>query len=156
VPIPTQLPLDASHDRELFNDLALGNGRLWVIGDAADRRLWQVDPDSRRIVKTIKLPFAPARVVVGAGSVWITEQLDDAVARIDPTTGEVIRSIPIGRGAGGIAFGAGSVWATSFIDDTVSRIDPRSNRVVATIGVAGSPTDIAFASGLLWVGVDAS
>src|SRR5262249_51336429 len=156
VPISTRLPLDASHDRQAFNDLALGNGSLWVLGDAADRRLWEVDPRQGRIVKTIALPFAPARIVVGAGSVWVTEQLDDAVARIDPTSGKVIRSIRIGRGAGGIAFGAGSVWAASSLDDTVSQIDPRSNRVVATIGVAGSPTDIGFASGLVWVGVDAS
>jgi YVTN family beta-propeller protein len=156
VPIPTRFPLDASHDREVLNDLALGNGRLWVIGDAADRRLWEINPRLHRIVKTITLPFAPARVAAGAGSVWVTEQLDDAVARIDPMTGKVVRSIPIGRGAGAIAVGAGSVWAASFIDDTVSRIDPRSNRVVATIRVAGSPTDIAFANGLVWVGVDAS
>jgi YVTN family beta-propeller protein len=153
--IPTRVPLDAAHDRQQLNDLVLSEGSLWVIGDAQDRRLWRLDPRSRRIVATIELPFAPAHLAAGAGSVWVTDQLGDAVARIDPATKRIVATIPVGRGAGGIAFGAGSVWATSFIDDTVSRIDPATNAVVATVKVGGSPRDVAVAAGSVWAAADA-
>jgi YVTN family beta-propeller protein len=156
VPIPYRLPLDTAHERSALSDVALFDSSLWVLGDAADRRLWRIDPRTKRILDTIELPFLPLGLAVGAGSVWVTDQLGDAVVRIGPTTGRIVARIPVGRGAGGIAFGVGSVWATSFLDRTVSRIDPATNRVVATITVPGSPRNAAIGDGAVWIAGDAS
>jgi streptogramin lyase len=154
-PLPTTR--DAAHDRESLNDMALGLGALWVIGDALDPRLWRLDPRTGRILRTTRLPgtFAPYRVATGAGAVWVTDQLNDRVARVDPASGRVVAQIPVGRGAGGVSVGAGAVWVTGSLDGTVSRIDPRSNLVVASIRVTGHPKDVSVGGGSVWAVGDA-
>ena len=156
VHVPFRSPRDAAHDLETLNDVAVGQGSVWVLGDAADRRLWQIDPRSGEILGTMELPFAPLHLAFGAGALWVTDQLDDAVVRIDPATRRVAARIAIGKGASGVAVGAGSVWATSFLDGTISRIDPRTNRVVVTIPVGGSPRDVAVGAGSVWTAGDAT
>ena len=156
VHFPYASPRDAAHDLETLNDTAVSGRTVWVLGDAADRRLWRVDARSGRIVATFHLPFPPMHLAIGAGAVWVTDQLDDAVARIDPATGRIMARIAIGRGASGVAVGAGSVWATSFLDGTVSRIDPKTNRVAATIRVKGSPRDVTVGAGSVWTAGDAT
>ncbi|MDQ3879508.1 MAG: protein kinase [Chloroflexota bacterium] len=146
---------DAAHDLETLNDMAVGHGSVWVVGDALDRRLWRIDPRSRQVVGTTVLPFAPAQIATGAGAVWITDQLDDRLARLDPASGAVVALIPVGRGASGVAVGAGSVWVTGSLDGTVSRVDPRTNRVVATIRVGGTPVDVAVSGWSVWAAGDA-
>jgi YVTN family beta-propeller protein len=101
------------------------------------------------------LPFAPSHVATGAGAVWITDQLDDRVARVDAATGKIVAFIRVGRGASGVTVGAGSVWVANSLDGTVSRIDPRANRVVATVAVTGSPRDVAVGAGAVWTTGDA-
>jgi YVTN family beta-propeller protein len=151
VPIPGRRPLDAADERSQLSRLALGAGSLWVLGDAADRRIWRIDPRSGRIVRVIELRFTPADLAVGAGSVWVSDQIGDTVTRIDAASGRVAAVTRVARGAAGIAFGGGSVWVTSFLDGVVSRIDPRTSRVVATIPVGGSPRDVTVAAGSVWV-----
>lgn len=151
IPIPFWSPHDTTHDRGELSQMALGEGAVWILGDATDPRVWRIDPASRRITATFVLPFTPAHLAVGQGGVWITDQLDDAVVRLDPRSGRVVARIPVGRGASGVAVGGGSVWATSYIAQTVSRIDPESNRVVARFSVPERPRDDAFGAGALWV-----
>ena len=57
--------------------MAMGEGAVWVIGDANDRTLWRIDPRLHRIVSTIRLGFPPAKLAVGEGAVWVTDGLDD-------------------------------------------------------------------------------
>jgi YVTN family beta-propeller protein len=155
VQIPRWSPQDAAHDRAGLEDMAQGEGALWVIGDPADRRLWRIDMRRSRVVRTVRLGFVPSHVAAGLGAVWVTDQLDDAVVRLDPASGRVIARIPVGRGASGVAVGFGSIWATSRIDGTVSRIDAGTNRVVATVEVGGSPGDISAGGGSVWTAGDA-
>ena len=153
VVLPFQGPLTAANYREELIDLAVGEGGVWVLGDAADRRLWLIDPGRGRIAATIQLPFIPAAVAVGEGAVWVTAELDDVVARIDPANGHIVRAIPVGRGAAGVAAGGGSVWVANSLDGTVSRINPRTNAVSATIHVGGRPLAVAVGALAVWVGV---
>ena len=75
IPFPAQL--SAANDREGLGGMAIGEGAVWVIGDASDPRLWRIDPRRHRIVATIRLGFPPAKVAVGEGGVWVTDQLHD-------------------------------------------------------------------------------
>jgi len=154
VPIPYRRPLDTGHDRQELDDVGFADGSMWVLGDAADRRLWRVDPRTRRISRTIDLSFVPGRLATGAGSLWITDELNDKVIRLDPSSGRAVAVIPVGAGVSGIAFGAGSIWVASALDDSVSRIDPRTNRVVATIPVAEGPRAVAVGGGFVWAAGD--
>ena len=155
VVIPFPRALSAGNYREALADMAVGEGAVWVTGDAADRRLWRIDPAQHRIAATIPLAFPPGGIAAGGGAVWVSDQLGDRVIMIDPATNRVGRSIPVGRGAAGVTFGSGSVWVAGAIAHTVTRIDPATARVVATIPVAASPQAVATGEGALWVVGDA-
>jgi virginiamycin B lyase len=155
VTIPYPAHLSAANAREGLGGMAMGEGGVWVIGDANDPRLWRIDPRRHRVVSTIRLGFPPAEVAAGEGAVWVTDQLDDRLVEVDPATNRIVRSIPVGRGAGGVAVGAGSVWVTGAIDHTVTRVDPSTGRIVATIPVAASPEAVAVGDGGVWVVGDA-
>jgi len=96
VVIPFAEPASAANQRESLAGMAQGEGAVWVIGDAADRRLWRIDPLRHRITATIALGFPPGGVAVGNGGVWVTDELGDRVVRIDPATGRAAAEIPVG------------------------------------------------------------
>jgi streptogramin lyase/predicted Ser/Thr protein kinase len=153
IPYPTHL--SAANIREGLGGMAMGEGAVWVIGDAGEPTLWRIDPERHRIVSTIHLGFPPAKVAVGEGGVWVTDQLDDRLVEVDPSMNRVVKSIPVGRGAGGVAVGAGSVWVAGAIDHTVTRVDPSTGRVVGVVSVAASPQAVAVGEGAVWVVGDA-
>jgi YVTN family beta-propeller protein len=143
-------PRDERAD-SFFSGIAVGGGSVWVVGDPLDRTLWRIDSTTGKLAATIRLPFAPTDVAVGAGAVWVTSQLDDTLSRIDPSTSAITATIPVGRGAGGLAVGAGSVWVAETIDRAVSRVDPRTVRLVDTIPVGSRPDDLAAGRSGVWV-----
>jgi YVTN family beta-propeller protein len=155
VRIPLAEPVSAGNFREALAGMAQGEGAIWVVGDAADQRLWRIDPQRRRIAATIQLGFPPGAVAAGDGAVWVTDQLGDRLVRIDPATNRVAAVVPVGRGARGVAVGAGSVWVADAIDHALTRIDPRTNHVVETIHVAASPQAVAAGDGSVWAVGDA-
>ncbi len=155
VVIPFAKPLTAANNRQALGGTAEGEGAVWVTGDASDRRLWRIDPARHRITATIGLGFPPGSVAAGAGGIWVTDQLGDAVVRFDPATTRLVKRISVGRGASGVSVGSGSVWVADAIDHTVTRIDPETNRIVATVRVAASPVAVAVGEGSVWVAGDA-
>jgi DNA-binding beta-propeller fold protein YncE len=155
VVIPFASPLSAANYREALPGMAEGEGAVWVIGDAADRRLWRIDPQRRRITATIALGFPPGGVAAGDGAVWVTDELGDRVVRIDPATNRVVSAIAVGRGALGVAVGGGSVWVANTIGHSLTRIDPAANRVTATIRVPAGPRAVAVGEGSVWAVGDA-
>jgi YVTN family beta-propeller protein len=146
IPPPTTERADA-----YFSSLAVSNDAIWVLGDVNDPTLSRIDRATRRVTTRIRLPFAPKKLAVGLGSVWVTSQIDDTVARIDTATARITGTVHVGRGASGLATGAGSVWVANEVDNTVSRIDPETLRILDTIDVGGSPDHIAVGDGAVWV-----
>ena len=124
VPIPYRSPATVENTRFQIRELAIGAGSLWVLGDALDRRMWQLDARTGDFQRTIELGFPPTSAAVVGGAVWITDGLNDRVVPVDVDTGRALAAVPVGRGASGIAAGAGSVWVANTLDGTVSRIDP--------------------------------
>jgi streptogramin lyase/predicted Ser/Thr protein kinase len=155
VRIPFPSHLSAANDREGLTAMAMGEGAVWVIGDAGDPTLWRIDPRRHRIVSTTHLGFPPAGVAAGGGSVWVTDQLDDRLVEVDPAANRIVRSIPVGRGAGGVTVGEGSIWVVGAIDHTVTRVDPANGRVISIVRVAASPHAVAAGDGSVWVVGDA-
>jgi YVTN family beta-propeller protein len=153
VVIPFAEPTSAGTWRNCLCDMAAGAGSIWVVGDAADPRLWRIAP-SERIEATVPLPVAPRSVAVTAGSAWVSAPLDDVVVRVDTATNRVVGRVAVGRGPAGVAAGGGAVWVASQLDGTVSRIDPATGRVTDRITVGGRPSELFFAGGSLWVTVD--
>jgi streptogramin lyase len=149
--IPLPAPLTAEHYRNALFGMAVGEGALWVIGDALDPRLFKVALRSSRLLRTFALPIVPQRIAVGAGAIWITDALHDVLLEIDPASGRVLRRIATGRGADGVAVGAGSVWVVAGIAGEVERIDPASGRIVERIDVGPGLREIAVGTDGVWV-----
>ncbi len=152
--VPFQMPRSAETDRWSMRDMAVGEGALWIVGDAADRRVFKVDRLSGKILGITRLPFAPRSIAAGEGGIWVSGPIDDVVGRIDPATGRLTATIDVPRGASGVAAGLGSVWVASALDGSVSQIDPRTRKVVKTIDVQGSPRELAVGAGGVWVTAD--
>jgi YVTN family beta-propeller protein len=149
--VPYADPLRDTNLRMQIRELAIGDGSVWVLGDAVDRRLWRLDMITGQIQATIDLPFPPRSVAVGNGQVWITDPLDDAVVPITAADNRLLAPVPVGRGAAGVAVGAGAVWVANAIDGTVSRIDPGTRRVLSTVDVGGIPHELSIDDSGVWV-----
>jgi streptogramin lyase len=134
-----------------FDGLAVGEGSVWVVGDAFGRTVWRIDPVSARLAARIPLPFIPAGIAAGERAVWITSLLDDTVSRLDPVTDRISGTVHVGRGGYAVTVGEGAVWVANSLDRTVSRIDPGTGRVVAVIPVKRPPKSIAAGAGGVWV-----
>jgi serine/threonine-protein kinase len=90
--------------------VAAGAGAVWVTDQQHDS-VWQIDPRTNRVTRTIRVGNNPAGVAVGAGSVWVASG-DGTVSRIDPSSGRVVATITVGGTPEGVAVGAGAVWVT--------------------------------------------
>ncbi len=154
-PIPFSEPLTAENFRQTLFGLAIGEGAVWAIGDALDRRLFKIAPRSSRLLATFPLPITPQRIAAGAGAVWITDAIHDALIAVDPASGRVVHRIATCRGTDGVAVGAGSVWVVCAIDGQVMRIDPASGRIVKRIAVGPGLREVAAGPSGVWVTRDA-
>jgi serine/threonine-protein kinase len=151
--IPMPVPESATSTRWCLCDMTVGEGSLWVVGDAGDPRVWRIGA-SGEIEATIVLPVAPRSIAVTGGSAWVSAPLDDVVVQIDAETNRVVRQIQVGRGAAGVVAGGNAVWIANQLDGTISRIDPATARVTNEVTVGGRPTELAFGDGTVWATVD--
>jgi tRNA A-37 threonylcarbamoyl transferase component Bud32/streptogramin lyase len=148
-------PPTAENVRMTLFGLAIGEGAVWAIGDALDRRLFKIEPRSSRVLGAFRLPITPQRIAAGAGSVWITDAIHDVLIQVDPASGRVVRRIATCRGTDGVAVGAGAVWVACAIDGQVLRIDPASGRIVKRIGAGKGLREVVAGPSGVWVTRDA-
>ena len=74
------------------------HGAVWV--RSAYGAIARVDTRTRE-VQNIPVGNSPSAVATGAGGVWVTDDVDNTVARIDPASANAVtRSTPVGRGRG--------------------------------------------------------
>jgi YVTN family beta-propeller protein len=117
----------------------------------AANSLAAVDPETNRVVGSVRVGIGPASVAADEAALWVTNTGDHTVSRIDARTNTVRQTVDVGGGPSAVAVGAGAVWVANALAGTVSRIDPRTNRPVDTIPVGNTPNAIAFYDGAVWV-----
>ena len=89
------------------------------------RGRWRAStPRTHAVVETLPVGSSPSGIAVGAGAVWVTDNLGQSVSRVDPAVDRVVQTIPVGNGPEGVAVGEGAVWVANSSDGTLSRIDP--------------------------------
>jgi DNA-binding beta-propeller fold protein YncE len=153
--LPYADPANAENTRAQFREMAVGDGSLWVLGDARDRRMWRLDARTGKVLATIPLAFPPRSVAVAAGAAWITDGLDDTIVPVDTRTNRPGTPLRVGRGAAGIAADGDSLWIADALDGALTRVDARRRRVVATVRVGGEPREVTVGEGLVWTAGDA-
>ena len=102
--------------------VAVGYGKVWALtcghcnqGPGNDtQKLLEFDPNKRKVVKRIPLGSRnPNALAVGAGSIWLVNQVHASVMQLDPKTYK-IRSIPVGNPKSaaicGIAASPSALW----------------------------------------------
>lgn len=83
--------------------VAVGYGKVWVLncgtcnGPVNNQKLFEFDPNKRRVVKRIPLSGRnPNALAVGAGSVWVVDQVHASLIQLNPKTLRA-RTIPVGN-----------------------------------------------------------
>jgi streptogramin lyase len=115
--------------------VAVGDRKVWVLMCGTcntgpdNRELFEFDPDKRQVLRQIPLgDRRPNSLAVGAGFVWLTNQVDASVTQLDPKTGRIVRTIPVGEprtaATCGIAASRGAVWVTIGDRHCVSSVGP--------------------------------
>ncbi len=153
VVVPPLVPISTGTTRWCICDIVAGEGDVWAVGDAADRRLWRV-ATTGRIVETVDLPVVPRNLATTPGSVWVSAPLDDVLVKVDTKTNRVVGEFPVGRSPAGVVADTDALWVASQLDGTVSRIDPATGTVVDEIAVGGRPAELAVTDDAVWVTVD--
>lgn len=111
--------------------------------------LARLDPRTGRVANQLDPNAGPARIALGAGTVWVTDTEAGNVTRVDATG--LVKSLAVGHGPSGIAVGEGGVWVANTLDDAIVRIDPGTGAVTATIPVGHSPVGVSLGAGSVWV-----
>jgi len=130
--------------------VAVGRGWVWVVFGKAT--LFRVDPSDLSPSGSALTDFGAADVVVGHGSVWVSNSGDASVQRFDPTTFEEgpLDELTVGRAPRGIAVTSDAVWVAVSGEDVVARIDPGA-RSFLQIPVGDGPEDVVVGGGAVWV-----
>ena len=152
-PIPFLTPPATANTRWCICDIAAGEGDVWAVGDAADRRLWRIGRTGG-IEATVALPVVPRSIATAPGAVWVSAPLDDVLVKVDTGSNRVVQRLPVGRGPAGIVTDGDSLWVALELDGKVVRLDPATGAVQQEIVVGGRPTELTVADGAVWVAVD--
>ena len=127
--------------------IALGEGAVWT---ASQNWVYQIDPVENRVVREIPVTGSTG-IGVGAGAIWVIDDLSSELTRIDPRTGEVTGAAHVAGSLDEVAAGGGSVWVLDKDAGTVSVVDPARLEVQDTIRVGSDETDMAFGGGAVWL-----
>ena len=125
-------------------------GPLAVATSAWVGAVSEVDRDTLRLRRRVRLAGRAEDIAVGAGAVWIADGLLRRVQRVDPHSGRVTHSTDVGGLPTGVAVGEGAVWVSLRAGELV-RLDRRSGAVSGRVTVGGSPRAVAAGEGLVWV-----
>ena len=136
-----------------FRGVAVGEGAVWI-PDSGARRVFKVDPATRKVVSSFDAAMFgfQGSIGVGDGSVWIvTVGKPPVLTRFSAATGAEEASIPLPAAGFGVVAAHGSVWLTSPNKNVVYRVDAKTNALVATIPVGKQPRFIASGEDSIWV-----
>ena len=127
--------------------VAIGENAIWV-GDNQTPQLLKIDPDTRRVVATVKLEGKPSQVAYGHGTVWVILHDKNEVVGIDPNTHQVVATLSSTAFIHGLAVDPNRVWHTHPYG--LNYYEPVSLDS-GGFSVANPPAQIEFYAGSLWV-----
>lgn len=151
-----------------LSDVASLGGRIWVSSGNPGRRagvLYQIDPATNRVTRTLSVPGQPTAMTAGGGDLWVDISGNGGLELrpFDPRTATFGRPVvatmeQLGRPA----YGLGSVWVTSAEPwGRLWKIDPTTLRASVLLQTpsapgqplygAGGPDGVTTAAGSVWL-----
>ncbi len=133
------------------------DGRSLWAADGPKRTVYRVDPESGRILKSVRGVEANA-IAVADGSAWVAELRRDEVVHID-ASGRVVARIRVPGDPIRIAADAAAIWvairhpqeAVWHARSAVLRIDAKTKRRVAVVSVPPTVRRVTTGAGYVWV-----
>jgi YVTN family beta-propeller protein len=128
-------------------DVAIGENAIWV-SQTADQQLLKIDPETNKVVATVKLDGKPTNIAYGHGTVWTILFEKNEVVGIDPNTNQVVRTTSGDGSIHGLAVGPSRVYYTS--PRKINYFYP-SAAGFSSFPVSNHPWEMVFFAGSLWV-----
>jgi streptogramin lyase len=139
--------------------VTVGDHQVWFAGTTGAGHTgalaaFQVDPVSNQVIGTIRLPdsipFAPPRIAVGGGSVFVTIQGllfqgEPGHSNLHPL------DVPQGGSADVVTAFGQEVWVTDLLSGVIRQVDPNLGRIKRTITPPFAADAIAVGPAGLWV-----
>jgi YVTN family beta-propeller protein len=137
--------------------VAVGAGSVWVASGAG--RLWQFDPASMKLQRSISVERPVTDLLFQGDTLWAaTQGTPGAVVELDPSSVKILATIPAGGGADDgaphVATDRTNLWVTDGANRSVSRIVTVSQQVNPPIFLGPVPTGVAAGLGSVWVTID--
>ncbi len=131
-------------------DVAATHAVAWVanVAEFGDRRVWQLDAGSGRVLRRVDLGESTWEVLIYEGRAFFKGD-SGTIYVLDATSGRLERSIDVADCPNGIVGAAGSLWVADCTGD-VLRFDPSTGELVARIHLGGRPTGLAYLQGSIW------
>jgi YVTN family beta-propeller protein len=127
-------------------DVAIGEDAVWV-SQTQDQQLLRIDPETRKVVATVKLDGQPTAIIYGHGLVWAVLQDRKELVGIDPASGQVVFTQPYEYVVHDMAMDESRLWYTSPF--AIQYIEPETG-AGGGIGAETSPVGIEVYAGSLW------
>ena len=129
-------------------------GSVWLVDP--NGRLLQLDPRTHQVLGALDVPPRTS-LGVGAGTLWVGDQVKEIAIRIDPKSGDVVARIPLRTPAGdqfvagGVTFGDRYAWVAGV--EGLLRIDLQRNVAdrLVTPDTGGLARSALLHDGSLWV-----
>lgn len=126
-------------------------GKVWVAAFQNDK-LFQIDPETRKVIKTTKVGNRPFGLTDGFGSMWVTSIRAETLSRVNPDSGEIEgEPIELTGPPHQVAAGFDHLWVTNTRDGVVDKVDPERGEVVDSYEVGELPSAVIAAGDSIWV-----
>ncbi len=132
--------------------LATGFGSLWIPLCGRTHRLAQVDLESSKLLKVLKIGPAAAEggVTTSPDSVWLVTNKNGSLARIDPATGTVRQTVRVPPGSYNPLYSDGQIWVTRADGSQITAVDAVTGAVSATAQTGPGPRFLTAGAGAVW------
>ena len=128
-------------------DVAIGENAIWV-SQSRDQQLLKIDPETNRVVETVKLEGQPTEIAYGHNTVWVVLSDTNEIVGIDPNTGQVVTSMSAGGFIHGLTVGPSRVWYTFY--KSISYVEPAVFGS-GSFSVSNPPARIVYYADSLWI-----
>lgn len=109
-----------------------------------------VDPNSGKIVRSVRVGVRPIGLAVAAGRIWVASLDSRTITRVDPGSGAVVDVLSTGGAPTAIAGGAGAVWVADGFAGKLVRLDPSTGELTDSVTLGGHPSAVTVDRNAVW------
>jgi streptogramin lyase len=128
-------------------DVAIGDDAIWV-GDIQSNQLLKINPETRKVVATVKLEGRPSEMAYGQGTVWVILSDKNEVVGVDPNSDQVVTTLSSNAFIHGLTVDLNRIWHTH--PTALVYYEPASSGS-GSFSLSNPPARIEYYAGSLWV-----